>query len=116
VRCGRIYLSLHKTTVIYFVVCLLTSVIFALIVSFHDYLPEHPPAYILLAEDKLKPQYTAERVLKTKEDVNIYRLLNMGTTCDPAQVALDGKAPSTGKIQKYNGFIPLFADLPPPIA
>ena len=108
-----------KKTKIFLIVSLFTSVVFASIVSFHDYLPEHPPAYLLLAEDKLKLQYMAGHVLK---DLHIYTLLNnICATCDSAQVAPSVNASLiciliSGSIQKYKRFLSLLTDLPPPAA
>ena len=106
------------TTKMCFIVCLFTSVIFASTVSFHDYLPEHPPAYMLLAEDKLKLQYMAGRALK---DLQKYSLLDTCAICDSAQAAPHINASSiciliSGSIQKYQRFLSLFTDLPPPAA
>ena len=105
-------------TKMFFIVGLFTSVIFASIVSFHDYLPEHPPAYMLLAEDKLKLQYMAGSALK---DLQRYSLHDTYATSDSTQAAPHVNASSicilmSGSIQKYQRFLSLFTDLPPPAA
>ena len=48
--------------------CILTVAIFGLTVSFHDYLPEHPPTFVLPAEDKLKVIYSPQSVPKAGAD------------------------------------------------
>jgi hypothetical protein len=73
---------------------------------------------MLLAEDKLKLQYMAGRALK---DLQKYSLLDTCAICDSAQAAPHINASSiciliSGTIQKYQRFLSLFTDLPPPVA
>ena len=103
----------YKTTTIYIIICLLTSIIFALTVSLHDYQPVHPPAYLLLAEDKLKPHYATGRILKGKGDIE--------ATCDSTQASSDVPASVScliiaGNYQHFKGFLSLATDLSPPAA
>jgi hypothetical protein len=120
-RSGKSDISLPMTTKMYVIVCLLTSVIFTFTVSFHDYLPVHPPSYLLLAEDKLKHQYMAGSALKVKENLRPPFFVGMFATCASAQASPYDYSSSmhivvAGNNQQYGGFLSLAADISPPSA
>jgi hypothetical protein len=118
-RLGKSNISLPMTTKMYVIVCLLTSVIFTLTVSFHDYLPVHPPSYLLLAEDKLKHQYMVGSTSKAKGNPMPQLFVGMYATCASAQAPSYDYSSSmyiivAGNNQQYGGFLSLSADLSPP--
>jgi hypothetical protein len=105
---------------ILFITGILTSLIFVFIVSFHDYLPEHPPHYLLLAEDKLKQLFKSVP-LKDKEIVKSHSLFLIHTKYDSSQAAAHRHSASNRIVvsnsnKQFAGFLSLSANLSPPAA
>ncbi|HMK56969.1 MAG TPA: hypothetical protein VK448_10075 [Dissulfurispiraceae bacterium] len=89
-------------------------IVFALVVGFHDYLPVHPPSYLLLAEDKIKPQYEVARMHKTGH----IGTLSISGYPEGPPVLIARFFPQvefTGSNIKSNTNLQLWSDLPPPI-
>ncbi len=119
VQFRKIDVPYFKETKIYFVVCLFTSVMFALIVSSHDYLPVHPPSYLVPAEDKLTPQYAAGRTSIDEQNARAYSLSDIYATCDsdqtiPYKYASSTCGITTSNSHNFKGFVAFFTDLSPP--
>jgi len=112
-------LSVQRRRIL-FIIGILTSLIFIFIVSFHDYLPEHPPHYLLLAEDKLKQLFNSVPV-KDKEIVKSHSLFFIQTKYDSSQAAAHRYSASNRIVvpngnKQFAGFLSLSADLSPPAA
>lgn len=115
---GKANIPFSPATKMGFIVCVLTSVFFVLTVSFHDYLPEHPPAYVLLAEDKIKYKYTA---LKGGGNAGTLGFIDSDAIRELLRADINEYVFLTGIIgnagqPKFNGFLSGDADLPPPAA
>lgn len=118
-RFGETNIYFSDSARMYLVVCLFTSVVFAFLVSFHDYLPAHSPAYLLMAEDKLKPLLKARHLLRTSENLRAYAFLNTLSECGSVLTAPDSYASSTyfifyGSSSLSETLLSLSADLSPP--
>ncbi len=109
-----------QTRWILFIIGILTSLIFVFIVSFHDYLPEHPPHYLLLAEDKLKQLFKSVPV-KDKEIVKSHSFFLIQTEYDSSQAAAHRYSASNRIVvpnsnKQFAGSLSLSANLSPPAA
>jgi hypothetical protein len=103
------------------VIALLISLILVLTVSFHDYLPAHPPAYLLLADDKVKNVCTTGTFVKWKLNSKKYGFipnLTEGNFCQTASIrqAYAYSIIISGITKHIREFSALFADLSPPAA
>jgi hypothetical protein len=99
-------------------ICILSSLVFGLTVSFHDYIPVHPPSYLLLAEDKLNYKFAGSI---SKASASLGSCFVVADRDDHALFEPSANnrkslisAAAAGNIIKYSGFFSLSADLPPP--
>jgi hypothetical protein len=101
------------------VIILITSLILVLTVSFHDYLPAHPPASLLLAGDKAKNVCKAGTFVKWKlnpKTDGFFSIFTKYSFCQTASIrqAFAYSVIILGMTKHIREFSALFADLSPP--